>query len=163
MALDTKNFTEQAKKILQDILYLTLATCDKQNQPWNSPVYSAFDEKYNFYWVSWADNQHSKNIRENPNVFGVVYDSTVPEGTGVGVYMQGKAYQLGIADIVEMAHACLLMYKRKSKKPRSAEEFLGLFPRRIYKFVPEKIWVNGGSDIQGNYIDERVEITSLLS
>ncbi len=47
--------------------------------PWNSPVYSAFDKDYNFYWASWKENQHSKNIKENEKVFVVIYDSTVPE------------------------------------------------------------------------------------
>ncbi len=32
------------------------------------------------------------------------------------------------------------------------------FPRRIYKFIPEKIWINDVSDIKGNFIDIRKEI-----
>ena len=40
---------ERAHKIIKKILHLTIATCSKDGAPWNSPVYSAFDEDYNFY------------------------------------------------------------------------------------------------------------------
>lgn len=150
----------QAKKVISDILYITIATSDKNNQPWNSPVYSAFDNSYNFYWASWKENQHSKNIKENENVFVVIYDSTVPEGTGFGVYMKGKSRQLEAKDTMEIVKALKLLYSRKNKKPRKLEEFLGLLPRRIYKFVPEQIWVNSDSDVKGNYVDSRIDITS---
>src|SRR3989344_2933218 len=150
----------KAKKVINDILYITIATCDKNNQPWNSPVYSAFDKNYNFYWVSWKENQHSKNIKENDKVFVVIYDSTVPEGTGFGVYMRGKARQLESKDAIEIVKSLKLLYSRKNKKPRKIEEFLGLLPRRVYKFVPEQIWVNSEDDVKSNFVDSRIEITS---
>ena len=150
----------KAKKVIHDILYITLATSDKNNQPWNSPVYSAFDKNYNFYWASWRENKHSQNIQENEKVFVVIYDSTVPEGTGFGVYMKGKAHQLEKKDILEIVKALKLLYSRKSKKPRKPEEFLGLLPRRIYRFVPEQIWVNSEGDVKGNFVDSRIDITS---
>ena len=124
--------------------------------------YRLFKPFYTFYWISWAENQHSKNIRENENVFVVIYDSTVPESTGFGVYMKGKAYQLGLKNSGEIVKALKLLYQRKNKKPRTLQEFLGLFPRRVYKFVPEQVWVNADGKIQGNYVDKRVEITNWI-
>jgi len=41
--------------------------------------------------VSDKNGQHSKNIAENNRVFIVIYDSTVPEGDGEGVYIQAMA------------------------------------------------------------------------
>jgi|SRR3989338_6600138 len=149
----------KARKVIDKILYITLATCDQKANPWNSPVYSAFDKNYIFYWASWSQNQHSKNIRENSNVFVVIYDSTVPESTGFGVYMKGKAYELGLKDSLEIMKALKLLYHRKNKKPRTFKEFLGIFPRRVYKFVPEQVWVNGDGKIKNNYVDRRVEMT----
>src|SRR3989344_3336518 len=158
--MDSSELTSKAKKVINDILYITIATSDKNNSPWNSPVYSAFDKNYNFYWASWKENQHSKNIKENEKVFVVIYDSTVTEGTGFGVYMRGRARQLETKDAVEIVKSLKLLYSRKSKKPRKPEEFLGLLPRRIYKFVPEQIWVNSGGDVKGNFVDSRIDITS---
>jgi len=31
-------------------------------------------------------------------------------------------------------------------------------PRRVYKAVLEKVWINGEGDVNGEYIDTRVEI-----
>lgn len=124
--------------------------------PWNSPVYSAYDEQYNFYWASWKENVHSQNIRLNDRVFLVIYDSTVPAGTGEGVYVQAKAYELSDKD--EIAHALQQLYSRENRKPRSVDEFLGEYPRRVYKGVPEKMWINGDGEINGNYIDIRIPL-----
>ena len=152
----------KAKKVINDILYITLATCDKNNQPWNSPVYCAFDENYNFYWGSWTKNQHSKNIKENGNVFAVIYNSTPPDGKGFGVYMKGKAHQLEKKDIVEIVKSLKLIYSRKNKEPRKPEEFLGLLPKRVYKFVPEQVWVNSDEYIKDSKVDTRIDITNDL-
>ena len=95
-------------------------------------------------------------------MFVVIYDSTVPEGTGFGVYMKGNAYQLGLKDSSEILRALKLLYSRKNKKPRALQEFRGIFPRRVYKFVPEQAWVNADSKVKKNYVDTRVEITNHL-
>lgn len=160
--MDTEKLVSKAKKAINDIIYITIATSDKNNFPWNTPVYSAFDNDYNFYWASWKENQHSKNIKENENSFVVIYDSTVPESTGFGVYMKGKAYQLEKKDMFEIIKALKLLYSRKNKKPRKPQEFLALLPRRIYKFVPDKVWVNSEGDLKGNFIDTRVDISSII-
>ena len=149
----------KAKEIIEKIQYITIATSSKDGVPWNTPVYSAYDEDYNFYWASWKENQHSKNIAENNKVFLVIYDSTVPEGTGEGVYIQAKAYELD--DEKEIEHALSYLdgrvHKKKDPKIRIAQ-FQGDKPRRVYKAVPEKVWMNDEGDINGEYIDKRVEI-----
>lgn len=151
---------EKAKQILQKISYITIATATRDGMPWNSPVYSAFDDDYTFYWASDKNGQHSKNIQENLNVFLVVYDSTVPEGTGEGVYIQAKAYAL--TEENEILHALEVLDKRVGKtKERNASEFLGEYPRRVYKAVPEKFWMNSDGDVNGNYIDIRIEVQLL--
>ena len=159
MTEDSNALATQAKDIINKILYITVATSNKKNEPWNSPVYSAFNEAYTFYWTSWIENQHSKNILENENVFVVIYDSTVAEGTGFGVYMMGKAFKLDKEHSEEIKKAAILLYKRKNANPRSTEEFLGEFPRRIFRFVPGKIWVNSKGYVNGNFVDTRVDIT----
>ena len=153
-----EKLAKRAKGIISKIQYITIATSSKEGIPWNSPVYSAFDEDYSFYWASWKENQHSRNIAENNQVFLVIYDSTVPEGTGEGVYIQAKAHML--AEEKEIEKALSHLYRRKGEDPnkREAKEFLGGYPRRVYKAVPEKVWLNDVGEINGNYIDKRVEV-----
>lgn len=151
--------TERAKEIISKIIYLTIATVSKDGQPWNTPVYSAFDAEYNFYWASDQNGQHSRNIAENEKVFIVIYDSTVPEGIGEGVYVQATAKAL--TDIEEVREASKLLADRKNREPRNPEQYLGEYPRRIYKATPIKFWMNGDGQVNGNYIDTRVEVNLL--
>ncbi len=150
------NEKEIAKEIISKILYITLATVSKEGKPWNTPLYYAFDSEYNFYWLSDQNGQHSQNIKENSQVALVIYDSTVSEGQGRGVYVQGKAFELTDEDEIEKALKYL--YGRKNKQPRQFIEFLGDYPRRVYKVVPEKFWVNGSEIINGNFIDTKTEV-----
>ena len=150
------NNIEKAKAIIEKIIYITIATVSKDGKPWNTPVYSAYDEKFNFFWASWKENEHSKNVRNSGDVFLVIYDSTAPEGTGEGVYVEAKAQEL--SDPKEIEHAMKYLYGRKNKTPRKVNEFLGDYPRRVYKAVPEKFWINGDDEVNGNFIDTRVEV-----
>ncbi|MBI5127528.1 pyridoxamine 5'-phosphate oxidase family protein [Candidatus Roizmanbacteria bacterium] len=142
--------------IIKKIEYLNIASITPDDHPWNSPVYTAYDKNLNFYWLSWRNNQHSINVRNNPNVFVTIYDSTAPAGTGVGVYFSGQAKELTNAK--DMVIALTVVYKRSKHKMRAIAEFLKHFPRRVYRFTPEKVWINGDSDIKGNFIDIRTEL-----
>ncbi len=150
------NLVEDAIKTIKNILYINIASITPEEKPWNSPVYCAFDKDLNFYWLSWKLNQHSENIRNNPFVFITIYDSTVPAGTGFGVYFEGKAHELN--NPKEILVGTIEVYRREKRKPRDVIQFLNKFPRRVYKFIPEKVWVNGEGEIDGNYIDSRTEL-----
>ncbi len=158
----TTDPAQRARAIIAEIPYLTIATATKEGSPWNSPVYTAYDEQYNFYWVSSPKAQHSKNIAENDRIFIVIYNSSAAEGTGEGVYIAARAFTLTDAD--EITRALQLHSKRKGagKEPRPAADFLGPKPRRVYKAVPEKFWINTGERIDGHYVDARVEIDGAM-
>lgn len=154
----------KAKEIIEKIIYITIATTSEDGQPWNTPVYSAYDEEYNFYWASDQDGQHSKNIEVNNKVFLVIYDSTAPEGTGEGVYIQAKAFKLTNEDEISNALKYLDGRTNKQKDPTTrVAGFIDEMPRRVYKAVPEKVWINGDGEKNGNYIDIRTEINLLNS
>ena len=154
---------DKAKKEINDRLYLTLATVDESASPWNAPVYSAFDQQYHFYWMSALSSQHSKNIRLNGNVFSVIYDSTAPEGTGFGVYIRGHARDLNTSDVDEINHGIAVMGARIHRTDLPpASNYLPPFPRRVYQFIPDQIWVNIIINDQGQKIDKRLEITQCI-
>lgn len=159
---------ECARRTIQEIQYITIATVHAHSdsspasRPWNSPVYSAFDSECNFYWASDRHSRHSKNIRENPNVFLAIYNSMIPEGTGAGkgVYIQAQAREL--SDPGEIAHAHQLLADRVGKTSRTPDHFLDDMPRRIYQAVPERAWVNDNGERKGHFIDIRIEIDLAL-
>lgn len=145
-----------AAEIVKNIIYINIASVTPDGLPWNTPVYCAHDEKLNFFWHSWKENQHSVNLENNPNAFVTIYDSTLPEGTGVGVYFQGTVELItGGKDLL-----CGLekLYKRKSKKVKAVGYFLNKFPRRVYKFTPHKVWINGEGELEGQTLDTREEV-----
>lgn len=103
-----------ATRILKNIKYMTVATVCADGSPWNTPVAHTYSKDLVFRWGSNEESVHSKNIVRDSCVFVVIYDSTVPEGTGEGVYMKGVAKEL--------------------------QEYEGAL--RIYEFMPQEIWIN---------------------
>jgi general stress protein 26 len=83
----SEKHTAQVARILKNIRYATIATASKDGKPWNSPVAFYMDHELNIYWSSDKNSQHSQNIRANNEVFIVIYDSTVQEAEGEGVYI----------------------------------------------------------------------------
>jgi uncharacterized protein YhbP (UPF0306 family) len=148
---------KKAKEIIKKIIYITIATVSKDGIPWNTPIFTAYDKDYNFYWRSEKDAIHSQNIKENNKIFITICDTTTPWGEGKGIYIKGHAIELTNAD--EINNALTLLDKRS---PRSlgndANNFLHESPRRVYKAMTETIWMNDGDEINGYFIDKRIEI-----
>jgi general stress protein 26 len=146
-------FLERAAEVLRAIRYATIATADLQAHPWNSPVYSAHDEELNIYWVSDKQNKHSQNVRQNPQVFIVFYDSTVPPGQGEGVYLSATVSELSDPADIQAAREIV------DDGVSTAEEYSGNGVCRIYRATPEHAWINTVEERDGVIIrDYRIEI-----
>ena len=89
----------QAQAIIDGLAYMVLATADADGRPWASPVYFATDGRGSFYWVSSAKGRHSANIAARPEVGIVIFNSTVPIGTGQGVYIEARAEEVTGSDM----------------------------------------------------------------
>ncbi len=146
---------DKAREIIDKVIYATLATVSESGQPWNSPVFSAYDSESNIYWGSYKDSQHSKNIKANGKVFIVTYDSTAPAGTGAGVYIKATATELSDSNEIALAHKLL---EERRRVPYWKLEQIQAGPIRLYKAVPEKMWLNDEGDVDGNYIDILKEV-----
>jgi hypothetical protein len=147
-------FERRARETFESIRYATIATSNNQGDPWNSAVHSVHDREANVYWVSDKQSQHSRNIRHNPNVFIVFYDSTVIPGKGEGLYLKARAFELSDIDAIKEAHQIF-----GEAGAASSEQFAGDGMLRIYKAVPTDAWVNTTEIRDGVFIrDYRVEI-----
>jgi nitroimidazol reductase NimA-like FMN-containing flavoprotein (pyridoxamine 5'-phosphate oxidase superfamily) len=129
----------RAREIIEKVRYITVATVTPDGRPWGTPVFAAYDDRYNFYWKSMADAVHSRNIRENPNIYFTIYDSTAAPGAGSGVYCTAQAAEL--SEISEIEKAIMLVYERKHSISRTVGEFLNDSPARMYIARPEKFWL----------------------
>jgi nitroimidazol reductase NimA-like FMN-containing flavoprotein (pyridoxamine 5'-phosphate oxidase superfamily) len=90
----TAEVDTQARRIVDANRYMTLGTADASGRPWVSPVWYATEGYGAFLWVSRPGARHSLNLAERPELSAVIFDSTVPIGTGVAVYMSGSAEEL---------------------------------------------------------------------
>jgi hypothetical protein len=77
---------------------MVLGTADATGRPWVSPVYYAPAGYREFFWVSSPETRHSRNIAARPEVSIVIFDSSVPIGTGKGVYVSAVAQELVVGD-----------------------------------------------------------------
>lgn len=146
----------RALEIIKTIKYATLATITPEGSPWNSPVYFNHDEDLNIYWVSDKEGQHSINVTHNGEAFIVIYDSTVPEGDGEGVYIQAKVTQ--VIDPEEILRVRRI--KKGSHFEQSPDTFLGDSIRYMYKATPVKIWMNDAEVKNDIFIrDYRVKLS----
>ena len=150
------NHTEKAKEIIKKVPYASVASVSEDGLPWNAPVFVAYDQDYNFYWGTYVNSQKSKNIRNNKNVFLTIYDSSAPPGTGEGVYI--KAIATEITDPKEINFAHKLLWDRHVVPYWKLEQVQGDTPIRLYKAVPEKVWLNSEGEDSGHYIDVRIEV-----
>jgi uncharacterized protein YhbP (UPF0306 family) len=88
-----------AKLFIDSNLYMTLGTADADGRPWVSPVYYAVADYRELFWVSEPEANHSRNLAARPELSIVIFDSTVPIGTGQGVYMAAVAEELSGAEL----------------------------------------------------------------
>ena len=148
---------QRAREIIRAIQYITVATATVDGRPWNSPVYSAFDTAGRFYWTSTADAQHSANIRANGRAFLAIYDSTAPEGTGVGVYVEAEAEELSTPEAIGVGRQCLR--QRLGKQPDGPDAYLPGAARRVYRATARSVWLNDAKVKAGRIVrDFRVPI-----
>jgi nitroimidazol reductase NimA-like FMN-containing flavoprotein (pyridoxamine 5'-phosphate oxidase superfamily) len=154
----TEQNVEQAREITHRIQYVTVATVSVDGKPWNSPVYSSFDNAGNIYWQSSSDSQHSRNVEANGQACLVIYDSTAPEGTGVGVYIEASVEVLDdIDEITEGLHHLSLRVGQPIE--REPKRFAKGGARRVYRARPTRVWTND-AELSDDIVmrDYRVEL-----
>ncbi len=152
----SEHHEKRAVEIIKQIRYATLATVTPDGLPWNSPVAHEYDSDLNVYWVSDKEGQHSKNVTNNSRVFIVIYDSTVPEGDGEGVYIQASVEQVTDPDEILKVRRI----KKGSDFEQSPDSLLGESVRYMYKATPEKVWMNDAEIEEGVFIrDYRVDLS----
>lgn len=85
----------KARHIMATIHYCTLSTCSADGLPWVSPVFFAYDANWHLYWSSAIAAQHSQNLYHNQGRATIaLYDSSVSEGSGKGLYLSGSAAEV---------------------------------------------------------------------
>jgi len=150
-AMKRTDLPTEFQSLLRQMPYVTVATTCLDGTPWNSPVVGYFDSHLNLYWSSDTLSQHSRNIATQPVIFVVLYDSSLPLGEGVGLYLRMEAKELtGEAETERATKIYLDRYGEDGHDP-----FIGDCPRRIYKATPVQVWTNIAGRRRGHFVDKR--------
>ena len=135
-----------ARRIIDANAYVTLATADASGRPWASPVWYAPHDYRELLWVSRPQARHSRNIAARPQVGLVIFDSTVPPGTGQAVCADAVAEELPDAE----RERAIAIYSRRSRAAGASEwrpsEVSGEAPARMYRARIEQMFVVDGDD-----------------
>jgi len=86
----------------------------------------------------------------------IICDTTAQWGEGRGVFIQAHAKELQNKD--EICQALQLLDNRSPRNLGDVNDFLDDSPQRVYKAVTEKMYINGAEEINGNFVDKRIEI-----
>jgi len=86
-------------------------------------MFFAYDDSYNFYWVSPQNCRHSDNIRKNHQISWIIFDTHAPKWTGMAVYLEGSAAEL--TDPEDIALGLKLIWTRLEEPVPSVSDYLG--------------------------------------
>lgn len=149
---ENSELLEQAQRIVDSTLYCTLSTCSPNGFPWASPVFFVYDADWNIYWSSAIASRHSQNLYQNQGRMAIaIYSTSVGEGKGQGVYLSGCGGELA-TERVEAVMQQLFMRVGGEPPQRTASDYLGTSPRRIYQFEPEAAWMTAERLAVGNQL-----------
>ncbi|HVZ66950.1 MAG TPA: pyridoxamine 5'-phosphate oxidase family protein [Patescibacteria group bacterium] len=152
---------QKVKTITRQNRYMTISSSSLKGKPWISPVFYAYDDDYNLYWVSSKNARHSKNIKQNPHIAIVIFNSTKGEGEGDAVYIEADVKIL--MEDKEIEHG-MEFYNNRASKPdlmvKNPASVRGGNEWRFYRATPKKVYKSGDKEVKvdGQHVDTRVKI-----
>ena len=141
--------TADPRAVIDEGVFMTLATADANGVPWASPVWFAPDGYSELLWVSDPNARHSRNIAARPEIAIVIYDSRQTPGDGLAVYMEARAEQAGL-DGLEAFNARSAAQGLPEWGPEKVTEPAR---HRLYRAVVSQHWVLRDD------IDERIPVS----
>lgn len=114
--------------------YCSIATVDIKGV-WVNPVYFAWNDDFNLYFISMPHVRHMQNIKQNPRVATAIY-KTEQKGDVIGIQIEGEAHIL--EDQEEKKKANQVYYGRVDSLEQN-EPFVDNPEWLFVKITPENI------------------------
>jgi nitroimidazol reductase NimA-like FMN-containing flavoprotein (pyridoxamine 5'-phosphate oxidase superfamily) len=135
-----------ARAIIDANRYMVLGTADEAGLPWVTPVWFAPNGYREFLWVSDPERRHSWNLAVRPQVSIVIFDSTVPIGTGQAVYMSAVAEQLTGTGLEAGIGVFSARSEEHGARSWTLEDVTAPARHRLYRAVVSEHFVLGEQD-----------------
>lgn len=97
---------------MQSTNFCTLGTVDKKGV-WTNPVFFAWDNKLNLYFISQMHSRHMQNLQKDGRISVAIY-STEQMGDVAGIQLEGTA-QILLNDAPAIQHAFDTYFARAGK------------------------------------------------
>lgn len=118
--------------------YCCIATVDAKGV-WSNPVYFAWDEKFNLYFISQMHSRHMQNLQKNPRIAVSIY-KTEQKGNVIGIQLEGAAKIISESDgKAEIQHAYDVYYGRAGHGP-DVQGYIDNQTWLYVKITPEQIY-----------------------
>ena len=159
-----EEYVQKVRKIIEKNVFMTIATATPDGEPWVTPVFYSYDGELNFYWYSSSRTKHSQLIAKNKKVAVTIFNSNASEEDTAGVYITGKAHEVEKDDLrqaltIYFERAMPTNEEERYKMINTPEDFLEFSELRMYKLVPEKVFISGvATQWNGKWIDTRVAV-----
>ena len=127
---------DEAAAIIASTDYMTLATADADGLPWATPVWFAPDGERALLWLSRPDARHSRNLRAQPRLSIVIFDSRVSSEEAAAVYFDAVAEQ--VDDGIETYHAYSVEHGRGEW---TRADISAPSPLRLYRAEVTERWL----------------------
>ena len=138
---------DKDKDLLLDYLsqyrLMSLATVDKNGEPWSAVVYYLFDNGLNFFFLSPTDTLHCNNIKDDQNVsFTIAKCGQKASDKKIGLQVRGKAEKVkgteNIKAVIKMWNSL-----HDDVPPITFKKLMKVWSSRFYKITPSYIkWFN---------------------
>lgn len=127
---------QTARTIIDANVYMTLGTADAEGNPWASPVWYAPTPDLAFIWISRPEARHSRNLAQRPQLGIVIFDSTQPPLTGLGVYAEAVAEEVPASEIDAMTAVFSERSVAQGLEPLTLTD-----AHRLYRARPSQLFV----------------------
>jgi general stress protein 26 len=148
---------EMARRVIDGNRYMVLGTVESDGRPRLSPVYFTPARYRDLYWVSSPDAQHSRNVRERPDVQIVVFDSSTLPGNSEAVYLAATAREVSADELPQLVDEAFDPETRGARA-FTVDELSGDGDLRLYVATATAydVHVRGSHPTHGTGIDRRV-------
>ncbi len=144
MEIDNFNWKKYLVECLESTEFCCLATIDAELGTWTSPVYFAWDEWFNLYFVSQPPSRHMQNLVKDKRMAVAIYSTKQSTfGDVIGIQLYGDAQLLTSKDDVYKAYASY--YGRKypntgrNAKGKNEEAYMNNPDWMFVKISPKNI------------------------
>lgn len=130
------NWKKYIDEALQATEYCCLATVD-QKGVWSNPVYYAWDDQYNLYFISQMHSRHMQNLTKNSRVAISVF-KTEQKGDVVGIQLEGDA-EILLDDTEAIQHA-FTIYHGRTGGGEDVQQYINDPTWIFVKVIPERLY-----------------------